>query len=64
MRENLIGGNRSNAGDTDAYLLETLRTCRLAVLIGLGRTVALYHRSSAPYQIHEHNYSVPLFLNR
>lgn len=35
VRENLIGGNR-NANDTDEYLLETLRTCRLAVLVERG----------------------------
>ena len=35
VRENLIGGNRQ-AGDSDEYLLETLRTCRLAVLAERG----------------------------
>ena len=35
VRENLLGDNR-NANDTDEYLLETLRTCRLAVLVERG----------------------------
>jgi ABC-type multidrug transport system fused ATPase/permease subunit len=36
VRENLVGGNRNAEGDTDEYLLETLRTCRLSVLVERG----------------------------
>lgn len=35
VRENLVGDNR-NVNDTDEYLMETLRTCRLAVLVARG----------------------------
>ena len=36
VRENLVGGNRNAEADTDEYLLETLRTCRLEVLVERG----------------------------
>ena len=36
VRENLVGGNRNAEHYTDEYLLDTLRTCRLAVLAKRG----------------------------
>jgi WD40 repeat protein len=36
----------------------------MRVRLGFGRIVTLHGRSSTLYQIHEHNYAVPLFLKR
>jgi hypothetical protein len=35
-----------------------------AVILGLGRIIALRHRPSSSYQMHSHKYSMPLFLKR
>jgi hypothetical protein len=45
------------------HVADTVATLQ-AASIGLGRIVALCYRSSIPYQIHAHKYSLPLYLKR
>jgi len=50
VRENLVGGNR-DADDTDEYLKETLRTCRLEVLVERGLDGAIGQLSDGQRQL-------------
>ncbi len=51
VRENLVGGNHNASDYTDDYLLDTLRTCRLAVLAQRGLDGAIGQLSDGQRQL-------------